>query len=108
VFEDRTVSPTYIIDAAAATVTLLERGGQPGLYHLVCSGQATWAEFALEAARLMGVPPHVERVKVADVTLRAKRPRYCALSNAKLAAQGIAMPSWQDALARHLATRNSS
>lgn len=104
VFEDRTVSPTYIIDAAAATLTLLERRATPGLYHLVCSGHATWLEFALEAARLMGLPPRVEPVKVAEVTLRASRPRYCALSNAKLARQGITMPTWQDALARHLAS----
>ena len=33
-----------------------------------------------------------------SVPLRAKRPRYSALSNAKLAAAGIAMPTWQDAL----------
>jgi dTDP-4-dehydrorhamnose reductase len=104
VFEDRTVSPTYIIDAAAATLALLERRCAPGLYHLVCSGHATWLEFALEAARLLGLPPRVEPVKVADVSLRASRPRYCALSNAKLASQGIAMPVWQDALARHLAS----
>mgnify|MGYP003341631401 CR=1 FL=1 len=102
VFEDRTVSPTYIVDAADATFQLIERACAPGIYHLVCSGQATWLEFALEAARLMGIPPRVEPVKVADVSLRAKRPQYCALSNAKLAGQGVTMPTWQDALARHL------
>ena len=104
VFEDRTVSPTYIVDAADATLQLLERACAPGLYHLVCSGTATWLEFALEAARVLGIPPRVEPVKVADVSLRAKRPQYCALSNAKLAGQGITMPTWQDALARHLAS----
>jgi dTDP-4-dehydrorhamnose reductase len=35
--------------------------------------------------------------------MRALRPRYCALSNEKLAAAGIQMPTWQDALRRHLA-----
>ncbi len=33
-------------------------------------------------------------------TFSASRPRYCALANGKLAAAGIAMPAWQDALAR--------
>jgi hypothetical protein len=33
-----------------------------------------------------------EPVRVADVALRAERPKYCALSNAKLAAAGVPMP----------------
>jgi dTDP-4-dehydrorhamnose reductase len=59
-------------------------------------------EFAQEAARLLGVTPRLRPVRMADVPLRAARPRYCALSNAKLASAGIAMPTWQDALGRHL------
>ena len=55
-----------------------------------------------EAARLLGVPPDVMAVKVAEVSLRASRPKYCALSNAKLAGAGITMPTWRDALARYL------
>ena len=41
-------------------------------------------------------------VKSTDVKLKAKRPVYCALSNDKLAAAGIPMPTWQDALARYV------
>jgi dTDP-4-dehydrorhamnose reductase len=44
-------------------------------------------------------------VRLADVPMRARRPRFCALSNAKLASAGITMPTWQDALRRHLALR---
>ena len=47
----------------------------------------------------------LEPVKVADVALKAKRPQYCALSNAKLAEAGAAMPDWRDALARYLRRR---
>jgi dTDP-4-dehydrorhamnose reductase len=102
-FEDRVVSPTYIIDAARATRLLLENRAEPGLYHAVNSGSATWLEFATELARLLGVEPKLKVVRLADVTLRAQRPKYCALSNAKLRAAGIEMPSWQDALARYVA-----
>jgi dTDP-4-dehydrorhamnose reductase len=102
VFEDRTVSPTYIFDAAWATCELLDRDAPSGVYHCVNSGSCTWAEFAREAARLLGVEPRLELVRVADVTLRAQRPKYCALSNAKLASLGIVMPTWQDALQRYL------
>jgi dTDP-4-dehydrorhamnose reductase len=105
VFHDRTVSPTYVDDAALATLTLLERRSAPGLYHCVNSGAATWLEVAREGARLLGVTPHLEAVSVADVVLPAPRPRYCALSNAKLAAAGFAMPTWQDALARYIVSR---
>ncbi len=103
VFVDRTVSPSYVDDVVAATRALVARGAEPGLYHCVNSGACTWYELATEAARLLGVPATLEAVRVADAALPAARPRYCALSNAKLAAAGIAMPTWQDALARHIA-----
>ena len=103
VFEDRTVSPGYIVDIAVATRTMIERAVAPGLYHCVNGGACTWLELAREAARLLGIEAaRFEAVRFADVTFPAPRPRYCALSNAKLAAAGIAMPSWQDALARYL------
>ena len=35
---------------------------------------------------------------MADAGLLAPRPKFAALSNAKLARAGIAMPTWQDAL----------
>jgi dTDP-4-dehydrorhamnose reductase len=39
---------------------------------------------------------------MADLSLRAERPLYCALSNVKLLSAGVVMPTWQDALARYL------
>jgi len=102
VFEDRTISPTYVIDAARATRELLEKQAPTGLYHCVNSGACTWFDFALELARQLRVEPRVTPVRLGDVQLRARRPRYCALSNEKLRRAGIEMPSWQDALARHV------
>jgi dTDP-4-dehydrorhamnose reductase len=103
VFQDRTVSPTYVFDAARATRELLERRHPSGLYHCVNTGHATWLEFATEAARLLGVEPRFDVVRFADVTLPAARPQYCALSNRKLISlEGIEMPTWQDALARYV------
>lgn len=107
VFEDRTVSPTSVMDCARATLTLLERQAAPGLYHCVNSGWCTWLGLALEAARILGVPPDVDAIRFADVAWRAPRPRYCALSNAKLVAAGAAMPAWQDALAAALSDRRA-
>ncbi len=105
VFIDRTVTPSYIVDVAAATRHLLERGAPAGLYHSVNSGICTWFELAQEIARVLRVDAQLTAVPVADVKMRAARPTYCALSNAKLAAAGFAMPPWQDALSRYLAQR---
>jgi dTDP-4-dehydrorhamnose reductase len=103
VFEDRVVSPSFVEDVVTVTAALVESQAEYGLYHCVNSGHATWDAVAREIASVLGVAPRLERVRLADAALRARRPRYCALSNAKLAAAGIAMPSWQDALRRHLA-----
>ncbi|MBZ5557730.1 MAG: dTDP-4-dehydrorhamnose reductase [Acidobacteriia bacterium] len=105
VFEDRTVSPTYVIDAARATRHLVESSAPSGVYHCVNSGHVTWLGFAQELARQLGRPELIARlvpVRMADVTLRAARPRYCALSNDKLRSAGFEMPAWQDAVARFL------
>jgi dTDP-4-dehydrorhamnose reductase len=40
--------------------------------------------------------------RMSDLTLKAQRPQYCALSNEKLRSTGFSMPAWQDALARYL------
>jgi dTDP-4-dehydrorhamnose reductase len=103
VFSDRTVTPSYVEDVAAATLRLLELKPPAGLYHCVNSGVTTWLGVAEEAARLLKRPgARIVPVSVHDVPLRAARPRYAALSNAKLQAAGIAMPAWQDALARYV------
>jgi len=102
VFVDRTISPTYVIDAARATRQLLESNAPAGLYHCVNSGYCTWLELAEELARQLGVEPRFVPVRMADVPLRAARPQYCALSNEKLRSVGIEMPAWQDALQRSL------
>jgi dTDP-4-dehydrorhamnose reductase len=102
VFVDRTVSPGYTTDIAAATRTLIASGAPPGVYHCVNSGAASWKDIATAAAKLLGVPLDMKPITLESVALPARRPKYSALSNAKLAAAGIAMPTWQDALARHL------
>lgn len=102
VFVDRVVSPSYTADVARATRAILDRRPAAGLYHCVNSGAATWKTIADEAARLLGVAPRIKPITLESANLRAARPRYCALSNARLAAIGILMPPWEDALERHL------
>jgi dTDP-4-dehydrorhamnose reductase len=103
VFVDRTITPGYTADIALATRRLVKERAAAGLYHCVNSGPTTWADVAAETARVLGLPLHMTPITLESVQLRARRPRYSALSNAKLAAAGISMPTWQDALSRHLA-----
>lgn len=102
VFVDRTVSPTYTVDVARATRALITASLPAGLYHCTNSGASTWADVAKEAARILGLEAKVTPLTLETAGLKAPRPRYCALSNAKLAHTGFAMPSWQDALRRYL------
>jgi dTDP-4-dehydrorhamnose reductase len=104
VFIDRMVTPSYVTDVAEATWRLLNTGAPAGLYHCVNTGVTSWRELAEEIARQIGVEPQLIPVLVAEVPMKARRPRYAALSNEKLRCAGIVMPSWQDALARYLHT----
>ncbi len=102
-FVDRTVTPSFVDDVAAATLHLLEGDSPPGVYHAVSSEWTTWYELALTVASLMGRPAEaVTPVKVADVRLRAARPQCAALSNRKLADTGFIMPTWQAMLEAYL------
>jgi len=108
VFIDRVVSPSYVDDVVRATERLVGCGAPGGLYHCVNTGLATWHEIAQEVARRLRRDSRLVPIRMADLPLKAARPRFCALSNAKLAALGIAMPTWQDAVDRHLSSRQSS
>ena len=104
VFADRTLTPSYVHDVADATRTLVTTGAAAGLYHCVNGGVTNWLELGQELARLAGraATARIEPVAFASVAMKAKRPQYCALSNAKLRAAGVEMPEWRDALRRYL------
>jgi dTDP-4-dehydrorhamnose reductase len=105
-FSDRVVSPSYVPDVARATRHLVEHDSPSGIYHCVNSGHATWLEVAERVRRWTGSEAaEIRRVRTADVTLKARRPQFAALSNAKLAAEGYVMPTWEEAVERHLTSR---
>ena len=105
-FCDRTVSPSYVEDVVAATAALLELNAPPGLYHCVNSGYTTWSQLTYELARIVGrAHPQIDEVRMADAGLPTPRPRFAALSNAKLERLGIVMPTWQEALRRYVDAR---
>lgn len=102
VFVDRTVSPSHTPAIARAVRALVERDAAPGLYHCVNGGRATWAAIAETIAQTLDMPLRMRPMTLASAGLRARRPRYCALSNEKLTGAGVEMPHWQAALREFL------
>ena len=109
-FADRTVSPSYVHDVAEATFRIVQTGVPYGLYHCVNSGHGTWADVARALAEALGADPGaaVEAVPLAAVTFAVPRPRFAALSNAALAAHGVSLPHWRDALGRYAAALSAT
>ena len=109
VFVDRVVSPSFVDDVVGAAAYLVRTQPAFGVYHCVNTGHATWFEVGREIARLLGkTDDSLKPTYVRDVLLPAARPRFAALSNAKLARAGFVMPSWQDAIARYLSSAPSA
>jgi dTDP-4-dehydrorhamnose reductase len=104
-FTDRTVTPSYVEDVVDVTSALLTSDAPYGIYHCVGSGMATWMDAATYLAAALGRSAQIIPVRMASLTMKAKRPQYCALSNAKLRSVGIAMPTWEDALSRYARAR---
>ncbi|HXT38019.1 MAG TPA: dTDP-4-dehydrorhamnose reductase [Chloroflexota bacterium] len=101
VVNDQTTCPTYAPDLARAILSLAARPVS-GLLHVTNAGACTWYQFAqaiLELAQLnVPLTPTTSETRPD----RARRPSYSVLSGARLAALGITMPPWRDALARYL------
>lgn len=102
-FADRTVTPSYVVDLAEATAAVLDGRVPTGLYHCVNSGATTWLELIRAVARHLGVDPDsaVTPTPFDPSAFPARRPKFAALSNAALAAHGVVLPEWQDAVARY-------
>lgn len=104
VIADRRGSPTSADDLAMALVDLtLAMVAEPkapgGVYHCVNGGDASWAEMASEAVRLMGSRGVVRPIPASDRPARAPRPVDARLSCERLARNyGIRMRHWREAL----------
>jgi len=114
IVSDQYGNPTQADDIAAAILhisnQLMADGGNApyGLYHLAGSGETNWADFAraifAESAKRSGPTAHVEGITTAEYPTRAVRPANSRLDTSRLKhAFGIAMPSWQDGVARSVA-----
>lgn len=107
VVADQRCTPTSTADLAQALVSLIDAGAT-GLFHATNAGDCSWFEFASEIFRRTHLPAKAIPIPAADYKLKARRPDYSVLDTTKLAqAIGGPMPTWQDALARYLDSRDS-
>lgn len=97
VVDDQHGCPTYAADLAEATRRIMETK-EPGIYHAVNAGTATWYEFALEIFRLSGKEVKVAPVPASEYPRPAKRPVFSVLKDTK----GVRLRPWQEALEAYL------
>ena len=94
---DIVVSPTYVPDLVKVSLDLLLDAAN-GIFHVSHGEPVTWADFALLAAHIAGLPADsLVRCTTAELAYPARRPRYSALASDR----GAMMPSLADALAHY-------
>jgi dTDP-4-dehydrorhamnose reductase len=107
VVEDHVASPTYAPLLAARTADLVE-GNQHGLFHVGGGTAISWFDFASMIFRVAGVQPELRRTNEREYRTAARRPKFSALSNAKMEASGIEpMPPLESAIEMYLKARET-
>lgn len=105
VVEDHWASPTYAPLLASRTIDLIDRG-HSGVFHVGGGAPTSWFEFArliFEAAKLQ---PLLLATNEREYRTAARRPKYSALSNAKMERVGVEpMPPLPEALEMYFAQR---
>jgi dTDP-4-dehydrorhamnose reductase len=101
VVADQIGSPTYTRDLAKAMRDLV-RADARGILNITNSGSCSWFEFAKEVLRRAGRKNLVLPITTSEAARPARRPSYSVLSPASLAAHGITLRSWQEAVDAYL------
>jgi dTDP-4-dehydrorhamnose reductase len=105
VVEDHVASPTYAPALAARTADLLQKN-LSGVFHIGGGTPISWFEYARLIFEAAGLTPELRSTDEREYRTAARRPKFSALSNAKLEKHGIApMPPMAEALKSYMAAR---
>ncbi|MSV28164.1 MAG: dTDP-4-dehydrorhamnose reductase [Bryobacterales bacterium] len=105
VVDDHVASPTYAPLLAARTADLIERK-LGGVFHVAGGTPISWFDFASAIFRARGLEPELRATTAREYRTPARRPRYSALSNAKMESAGLEpMPSVERALDLYFSAR---
>ena len=109
IVNDQIGCPTYAVDIAAATQTIIAKiaddKSYTGIYHLTGSDQTSWYEFAKAIFFHTNQSISIQPIPTRDFPTPAKRPHYSVLDNTKLEQTfGISLPGYKDSL-KHCLSR---
>jgi dTDP-4-dehydrorhamnose reductase len=105
VVEDHVASPTYAPLLAERAADLVDRG-LTGIFHAGGGQAISWYDYACMIFRIAGVQPEVKPTNEREFRTVARRPKYSALSNAKMERCGIEpFPPLETALRSYMEAR---
>ena len=108
VVEDHVASPTFAPAIASRTADLVEKR-LTGIYHMSGGMPISWYNWAKLIFASAGLKPEITPTNEREYRTAARRPKYSALSNAKLESAGIgAMPSLEIALEEYWRLRKAT
>lgn len=88
VVEEHVASPTYAPALAARSVDLFERHLR-GVFHAGGGAAVSWFNFAKLIFEVAGLKPELRPTSDREYRTAARRPKFSALSNAKMEAAGL-------------------
>jgi dTDP-4-dehydrorhamnose reductase len=107
VVEDHVASPTFAPLLAARAVDLVERG-ESGTFHVGGGAPISWFQFARMIFEVAGLDPVLLATNEREYRTPARRPKYSALSNAKMERIGLTpMPPLRQAVEQYFARREA-
>lgn len=102
VVADQYGSPTYTADLAPLLVEMIQTD-KYGIYYATNEGVCTWAEFAEEIFKIVGMDVKVNHITTAEYPTRAQRPMNSRLSKKSLQINNFKyLKLWNDALRQFL------
>jgi dTDP-4-dehydrorhamnose reductase len=107
VVEDHAASPTYAPALAARTAALVAAGAR-GIFHAGGGTAISWFDYAKMIFEEAGLKPALQATSEREYRTAARRPKYSALSNAKMESAGApAMPPLREAVQAYMQARGS-
>lgn len=108
VVEDHSASPTFAPWLAARTIELVDRN-LTGVFHAGGGTSISWYQFARMIFEVAGLQPVLEPTNEREFRTAARRPKFSALSNAKMELAGIApFPPLRQAVEAYFAQRGGA
>jgi dTDP-4-dehydrorhamnose reductase len=105
VLEDSVASPTYAPYLAMRTADMVDRK-LTGLFHVGGGRAISWYDYARLIFEVANLNPELRPTNEREYRTAARRPKFSALSNAKMESCGIApMPSLHEAIGHYMDVR---